>query len=361
MSKKPPQMDTDGHRSKVNEHGVLEPTETVKVPGLPAWIIAEFELSEHQGLWYYGYRFAAGESAASGPAKIEGPKWQTREACLDAALAQARRFFKPQPAVVKILDLQLAGEPGRAVATLPKGTPELVSGTWDGARRWRDAAVRMEQGKLFCQVMLGFELLALRNTLNVEHGKKTDCSQIGNSADNWVELLEKELRLSRTSAYRMMEMADAAKPRLKKLPELAGFDPCAQAIADLPEPAQAALLTAVRKLTDGATQVEFMREVGLAKLAPGAGATGRKPGEGGRPPAGTIAEQAALAQRVARADLTAIACALEGFADKFTLLDDGDCRALESVCERHLKAVRQWLAQPAADRDPHTVAKLFDR
>ena len=36
-----------------------------------------------------------------------------------------------------------------------------ITASWDAARNWMEGAKRMEQGKLFCQVMLGFTLQAL--------------------------------------------------------------------------------------------------------------------------------------------------------------------------------------------------------
>lgn len=255
------------------------------------------------------------------------------------------------------------GEPGgppmvpALVAKLPVAG---ITGTWDGARKWRDAAVRMEQGKLFCQVMLGFELLALRATLGVEHGKKTDSSQIGKSSDNWVDLIEQELGLSRTSAYRMMEMAEAAKVRLKKLPELRDFDPTTQAVAALPEKQQSALTTAVKKLTDGTTQVDFMRDLGIAKLPQGGGATGRAKGDTRRPEPLTLTAQAELLRAVAEDDWRHLEdLLLRGYRAKFTLLNDTQVTAQVAALEAALSARQAWLKTPPERRDPHATDAEF--
>lgn len=108
-------------------------------------------------------------------------------------------------------------------------------------------------------------MVALRAQVNACHGKSRELSQSGKVG--WVEILESELGLSHTTAYRLMEMAEAARPRLKKTPELRDFDPTAQPVALLPAPQQEALESAVKKLTDGSTQARFMRDLGIAKSA----------------------------------------------------------------------------------------------
>lgn len=246
-----------------------------------------------------------------------------------------------------------------AIEKVTSKMPVAILGTWDGARRWRDAAVAMEEGKLFCQVMMGFELIALRAAVGVEHGKKTDSSQLGKSADNWVELLEKELGISKTSAYRLMEMAEGAKPRLKALPELREFDPSTVAVSALPEETHAALTKAVKKLTDGATQVEFMRELGLAKQPQGAGAKGREKGEGGRPAAPGIGDQLAIRTELARDAFKRVGQILTDSGAAFVLLPDSETQAIESFLERQLAAVRKWNNTAPANRDARVIEEML--
>lgn len=245
------------------------------------------------------------------------------------------------------------------VAPKMPNLPVAVTGTWDGARKWRDAAVAMEQGKLFCQVMLGFELLALRAMTPDEHGKRTDLTS-SQAGTKWVELIDKELGLSRTSAYRMMEMAEAAKPRLKKLPGLRDFDPTAQPVASLPAPQQEALTTAVKKLTDGTTQVEFMRELGLAKFPQGGGATGRAKGEGGRKKL-TPSEEAEIMRTLARDDWRALEGNLLGaYRSKFCFLSDPEVTAQVAALETALEARKAWLKAKPEARDAREIEARFD-
>lgn len=242
-----------------------------------------------------------------------------------------------------------------ALAKLDKLPVAGITGTWDGARKWRDGAKMMEQGKLFCQVMLGLELITLRAALPNESGKRSDLtsSQLGT---RWEELLDKELELSRSSAYRMMEMAEEAKKRLKKLPELKDFDPTTTAFAELPEKQAEALTSAVKKLTDGSTQTEFMREMGLAKN-PGAGA-GRKAGDGGNAPK-SIGTQADIAKALAADDWRHLDGLLLTYRAKFTLLDDMAVTAQVAALEQALNARKQWLNTAAEKRDAKAADEAF--
>lgn len=251
-----------------------------------------------------------------------------------------------------------------AVAPKRPPFPVAVAGTWDGARKWRDASVAMERGKLFCQVMLGFELVALRATIGLQQGGDHKTAEGRSKSQTgtliWDEALERELGLSRTSAYRMMEMAEAAKPRLKKLPGLRDFDPTAQPVASLPAPQQEALTTAVKKLTDGTTQVEFMRELGLAKFPQGGGATGRAKGEGGRKKL-TPSEEAEIMRTLARDDWRALEGNLLGaYRSKFCFLSDPEVTAQVAALETALEARKAWLKAKPEARDAREIEARFD-
>jgi hypothetical protein len=145
-------------------------------------------------------------------------------------------------------------------------SPVAITGTWDGVRHWLNAAKLFEQGKLFSQVMTGFELLALRKSHGIVNGSKAHLSQDGKGQD-WETILEKEAGLSQSTAYRYMDMAKAAMPRLKKLPALKNFDPFTQPMSQLEKPQQEAMATAVKKLTDGKSQADFFE--GLYKTGGG--------------------------------------------------------------------------------------------
>lgn len=252
----------------------------------------------------------------------------------------------------------------------------LTLGTWDGARQWLTAATRCEQLKLYCQVMLGFELQTLRKAHNItpggdrksnSHGgnlipsNKPATSDSSDKSESWEEILHRETGLSQSTAYRFMDMATAAAPRLKKIPALRSFDPTAKPIAQLPPPEKAALEKAVHKLTDNLTQKQFGEQMGLWKKPQGSGATGRKPGDGGSKKL-SLAEQAELFKLQATEDWSGksgLALALAAYNSKFTCLTDTDVLAQVATLEQALNARRAWLKQPANSRDPKPIAALF--
>ncbi len=76
-----------------NEHGVLAPTETVVISGLPRGCKAEIRLSEHEGAWHVGYDFCSPKEGQSAPCKAGVRSWATRDTALDVAFRWAHGFF----------------------------------------------------------------------------------------------------------------------------------------------------------------------------------------------------------------------------------------------------------------------------
>lgn len=254
---------------------------------------------------------------------------------------------KPEElAVAKVVPAQMVKAP-----KLPAGL--MVAGSWDGARKWRDAAKQLEQGKLFAQVMLGFELLTLK-AVHSQQGKRTDLSTEG--LRTWKQLVDDELGFTDETARRLILMAEAAKPRLKKLPALAGFDPGTQSVSALAPEVQEALATVVKKITDGATQAEFMHELGLVKGPSNKGGRG-KGGEGRK--ALSISEQADALLQAAREDWAEIeGLLLGGYIDKFLMLPDPEIEAQVGALEKALKARRTWLAKKPEHRDQEFTREI---
>ena len=239
--------------------------------------------------------------------------------------------------------------------------PLEIKGTWDSAREWNAAAGTFEQCKLYCQVMLGFELLALHKSLAVKPGNPNfQSSQVGKIGDgsNWGDLLTKEMGLSSSSAYRFMDMAKAAAARLKKLPLLQGFDPKVISIGALREEQKAELKTGVQKLTDNLTQQEFGEENGLWKLPYGSG--GGNPNAKGKRKL-SLTEQAALLQQQANQDWTDIELYLLAYEVKFTVLPDIKVESQIAWLEEQLTARKTWLRQPLKERDPKAIAAILER
>jgi hypothetical protein len=198
---------------------------------------------------------------------------------------------------------------------------QLTLGSWDSARHWLSYAGQFERCKLYCQVMLGFELITLKK-LHCSHGGDRKSTEAKSSDQNdhlirWDDVVAKELGLKHGSAVRFEAMARNATPILKKLPALKEFDPISKPIALLPAPQKAALEKGLRKMTDGITQKEFGEHLGLWKVPQGSGAKGRKPGEGGRKKL-SLAEQAELLRAQATEDWQALGRTLVAYGSKFT-------------------------------------------
>ena len=79
-------------------------------------------------------------------------------------------------------------------------SPVVIAGTWDGARHWLNTAKMFEQGKLFAQVMAGFEIIALQKEHGVKHGGDRSSSQNGNLKPDFESILKKETGLSQSTA-----------------------------------------------------------------------------------------------------------------------------------------------------------------
>jgi hypothetical protein len=145
---------------------------------------------------------------------------------------------------------------------------------WSQAAHWVNAIKLFEVSRLAAQVMAGFELIQLHEHYAVKAGRPKKEFFHGERIE-WSDVVKERLGISESSAWRWMEMAKAARPRLKKLG--AGFGELIELMLTNPGAVQPDQLETVRgavaKLTDGYTQLEFMEEMGLVKLSR-SGATG---------------------------------------------------------------------------------------
>jgi hypothetical protein len=250
----------------------------------------------------------------------------------------------------------LPATPESAALTAATACPSpTVVGTVESLKHWLSAASRFEQGKLFSQVMAGLELKALWKAAGLKHGgdRKGPNSQIGNLIGH--EDICTAAGISKTQAYRLMEMADAALPRLKKLPELAGLDLLAMPISSLTDSTAAALETAVRKLTDGKNQQDFFGELGLYKRPAGSKGGAREAGPGKE-----LSEDARkeLLIQSARDDFNSIEVTLVTSGAAFTLLDDREVMAQIHVLQGAIEARNRWLRTPKGRRDANAVGAI---
>ena len=263
--------------------------------------------------------------------------------------------------VAPTVALTQSAQSAQSDSPLPgRGSVLITTGTWDCVRHWINAAKMFEQGKLFSQVMTGFELLALQKAHNVVNGNNQHAGRVshdGKPTEDWETILQKEAGLAQSTAYRYMDMAKAAAPRLKKLPALKNFDPFTTSMATLAEPQREALATAVKKLTDGKSQADFFEE-----LYKGTGGSANPNPEGGRTHKKlSLSEEAALRQECALLDWKAICKILAAYSDKFLVLTDPDVEAQIATLEQALNARKAWLKQPANNRDPRLITEMLER
>lgn len=266
--------------------------------------------------------------------------------------------WMPQPAPTAAL----VPAPKSAIDHRPSAIPQTL-GTWDSARRWLAHAGTCERMKVFCQVMLGFELLDLQKQHGLAQCQESRSQNGTSSSATWDDVLEKEIGLAKTTAYRFAQMARAAAPRLKKIPALKGFDPAAQTIASLTDDQKHALETGVRKLTDGLTQREFGESLGAWKKDK-ATAPGRKTGDGGRPPGPVTPDEVrAVKLKIFREESLAALAALDQLGPKFIIAEDEDMIILQGLlsrCERHARALHLWLDAAPLKRDEALANKVAD-
>lgn len=146
-----------------------------------------------------------------------------------------------------------------------------IEAHWHRAAQWTQAVKLYEISRLAAQVMAGFELLAVHEHYEKKQGRRTDRTSFQGETKFWEDVVDECLGISRATAWRWMEMAKAARPRLKKLG--AGFGEIVELMLTNPTAVQPDQLEtvkgAVAKLTDGYTQLEFMEELGLVKAAQG--------------------------------------------------------------------------------------------
>lgn len=247
-------------------------------------------------------------------------------------------------------------DPQMAVATVSApGGGIQISGTVEGVRRWVDLAGKFERAKTACQVMAGFELIELRRTSGFLHGG--DRKSVHKAEGTWEEFVKAEFSISSDTARAWIKMAEAIRPRLKKLP---GLGDLLAEIVDLPisqldADKQQLLSDAVHKLADGKSQMEFMWDLGIAKLPQGHAAKGGDMG-GEKKPAEPPSDEAM--RKMAREDWVAIADRLFIQKESFTLLEDGQVESLFDFMDRMSAAMKKWVRTPKSGRDQALIVEI---
>jgi hypothetical protein len=159
------------------------------------------------------------------------------------------------------------------IADVESSDPEETQ--WAEAKKWVDAAGMFERGKLASQVMAGFALIEIRKGWRCS-GHRNDLTSAQNEPRlGWQEQVKEKLGIGKETARRWIEMAEVAKPRLKKLGGADSF----KRLLELPPSAwnaaqRESLAKAVHKITDGKTQVQYMLDLGVSKAPQGSAAKG---------------------------------------------------------------------------------------
>lgn len=122
-------------------------------------------------------------------------------------------------------------------------------------------------------VLMGAELERLHKAHGVQRGGDRRGSNSQPVSLKWADLVKEHVGCSEMQAWRAREMFKASK---KRVPLLNGEELLSTPIAKLPAKRQEELFHAVAKVTDGKSQAEFLRELGIAKKEQGSAAKGGK-------------------------------------------------------------------------------------
>lgn len=142
------------------------------------------------------------------------------------------------------------------------------------AQLFRQARVYHEAARLHsalgcaAMVMAGAEILRLQKELKIDgSGGSNSAPRNLNLPDGktWVELIEENTGMSKSTVYKYREMAMACAKKVKDLSHLITAAPC-----DITDDQREQIAKAVHRVTDGHTATELFREWGIAKLDPSA-------------------------------------------------------------------------------------------
>jgi|GEM_PF-5154884 len=136
------------------------------------------------------------------------------------------------------------------------------------ARKYRDAAKKSQQICLAFHALLGAEIENLRKIYGVRNGDNQHQGRVSHGGKPFLELLEEEVGVSKSSAYRYDQLWQAIKPRLNKLNggDREKFEEILSLPLDRLSGTQYQLLEkAVHKLTDGKSFSDMQQEFDLFK------------------------------------------------------------------------------------------------
>lgn len=240
--------------------------------------------------------------------------------------------------------------------------------SWGQVKYWANTAAKGAMVSAAAMVMAGFNLLDLRKKQGIKQGKRTDLAgnlphDVGSSAApqpalSWPEMVTKYAGVSDETARRWMATAEGVKSKWKKNPPQERIrELMRMPVSDWNETDTELVFKSLAKAIDGATMVEFMRELGIAKLK-----TGNPDADGdGRRKLGAAEEQqkqlelaledSALAGRTTLRSLKTVVL--------LTRENDLEAQAQLSVHEFAVKALHKLLNTPRQKRDDAWLAEYM--
>ena len=249
--------------------------------------------------------------------------------------------------------------------SLTKYNPNELSTTdapasWDAVQYWANVAARFQQASLAAQVMAGFALAELRKNFSRGGDRTPGANPHDAGLLTFEETCKQHAGISDDTARRWIAMADGIKARWKKLAPQARLKQLMSVpVNEWTEDDSKLIAESLHKVTDGQSQLDFMRELGLAKMPQGSGARGGIGSVGGQQKL-TMSEEVALRRELAQRDWYAANTILRNYKDKFLLLADDEITAQIGTLEQALKARKKWLKQPVGRRDAKAIAALFE-
>ena len=234
--------------------------------------------------------------------------------------------------------------------------------SWEAVQYWATAAARFQHASVAAQVMAGFALKELQKAHGTNQGKRTDLATSPSNLEklDWPDLVKKYAGVSNETARKWMLMADGVRKEWKKLDSGTRLKALMSVpVSDWTDADSQLVSDSLHKAADGMTQIDFMRELGLAKMPQGSGARGGIGSVGGQQKL-TMSEEVALRQEQAAADWAAIAQALKAYADKFLVFpNDLPVNAQIADLEQAINPRKAWLKQPVGRRDAAAISKMF--
>ena len=233
-----------------------------------------------------------------------------------------------------------------------------INGTtdpWSKVREYANLANKFAHASLAAQVMAGFELAELKKQNGIRSGRPAKLPH-DVVIKSWEELVKENCGISDETARRWIEMADGIRARWKKLaPEAILKELMATPISEWDDSDIKVVEEALYKATDGATQLEFMRELGLAKQKPGNPDAGAH-GKGSRKL--TTEEQVIKGKQIALEDSGVMGRSIAASNRNFFICGDNEVDIQISILEFALKIRRKWQNTPAAKRNDALVSEI---